>query len=150
MKNEASIEIDRPIEEVFNYTIHNVPEWSLIVVKDEIIEEKPEGVGTKFRITTEEKGRQMEFEGVVTSHEPPTGQTVFMEGRHFDIEADYIFEDLGGRTRLTQRSTVTGKGFVKVMFFLFGWIMQKANCEAGMKELNSLKEKLETRENQPA
>ena len=71
-----SVEIDRPIKEVFDYTIHNVAEWSIIVVKDEVIDEKPEGVGTTFRVTTEEKGRRMEFDGLVTRHEPPTVHAV--------------------------------------------------------------------------
>lgn len=47
MKSEISIEIDRPIAEVFEYTNNNVPEWSDTVVSDEVIEEKEGGgVGT--------------------------------------------------------------------------------------------------------
>lgn len=81
-------------------------------MKDEVIDEKPEGVGSTFRVTTEEKGRRMEFEGLVTRHEPPTAHAVFMTGSQFDIEAQYLFEDLGGRTRVTRRSEVHGKGFI--------------------------------------
>src|SRR5262249_17888760 len=85
MQTKMSVEIDRPINEVFDYTTHNVAEWSIIVVKDEVIDEKPGGVGTTFRVTTEENGRRMEFEGLVTRHEPPTAHAVFMKGSQFDI-----------------------------------------------------------------
>ena len=34
MQTTLSVEIDRPIDDVFDYTIHNVAEWSIIVVKD--------------------------------------------------------------------------------------------------------------------
>ena len=150
MQTTMSVEIDRPINEVFDYTIHNVAEWSIIVVKDEVIDEKPEGVGTTFRVTTEEKGRRMEFEGLVTRHEPPTAHAVLMKGNQFDIEAEYLFEDLGGRTRVTQRSTVHGKGFVKVIFFLFGWLMKKSGCNALENELLNLKRLTEASKSLPA
>jgi len=145
-----SVEIGRPITEVFDYTIHNVAEWSIIVVKDEVIDEKLEGVGTTFRVTTEEKGRRMDFDGLVTRHEPPTAHAVFMRGKQFDIEAEYLFEDLGGGTRVTQRSKVHGKGFVKVIFFLFGWLMKKSSSNALEKELLNLKRLIEARKSLPA
>ncbi len=150
MQTTMSVEIDRPINEVFDYTIHNVSEWSTIVVKDEVIDEKPEGVGTTFRVTTEEKGRRLEFEGVVTRHEPPTAHAILMKGDQFDIKAEYLFEDLGGRTRVTQRSEVFGKGFVKVMFFVFGWMMMKSSRNALGNELLNLKRVMEARDRLPA
>ena len=139
MRSEGSIEIDQPIDDVSRLTIEHVAEWSIIVVEDEVIEEKPEGVGTTFRTVTEENGKRMEFQGVVTRHDPPHLNAVQLTGNSFDIEVEYTFEDLSGRTRVTQRSNVTGKGFFKVFLFLFGWMMNKSNCKAGEKELNSLK-----------
>jgi len=150
MQTTMSVEIDRPINDVFDYTIHNVAEWSIIVVKDEVIDEKPEGVGTTFRVTTEEKGRRMEFDGLVTRHEPPTVHAVLMKGKQFDIEAEYMFEDRGGGTRVTQRSSVHGKGFVKVIFFLFGWLMKKSSSSALENELHNLKRLMEARKSLPA
>lgn len=32
-----------------------------------------------------------------------------------------------------------GKGFVKLMFTLFGWMMRKSSCDAQAQELASLK-----------
>ena len=127
MQTQSSVEIDRPIDEVFEYTNKNVAQWSMSVVEDNVIESKNDGgIGTTFQCITEEKGRRMEFHGLVTKYEPPTRSAVRLNGQHFDIEAEYIFEDLGGRTRLTQNAAVMGKGFTKVMFVLFGWLMKKS------------------------
>ena len=150
MRNEMSVEIDRPIAEVFDYTNNHVAEWSLTVIENEVLDEKPEGVGTTFRILTEEKGRRMEFQGVVTRHEPPTASTVLLRGKQFDIEAEYLFEDLPGRTRVTLRATVNGKGFFRAMLFLLGWLMRKSGCKAQEKELANLKRLLEARESRAA
>ena len=40
MRTSGSIEIDKFIEMVFEYTNNNVAEWSPIVVEDEVIEKK--------------------------------------------------------------------------------------------------------------
>lgn len=145
MQTEMSVEIDRPIEEVFDYTANNVAEWSIIVVEEEVLDEKPEGVGTTFRVVTKDRGRRMEFRGVVTHHQPPIAHTVHMTGKQFDIEAAYSFEDLGGRTRVTQRSTVKGKGFTKLMLASMGPFMKKASRNALQKELANLKRLVEAR-----
>lgn len=144
MRNEMSIEIDRPIEEVFDYTINHVAEWSLTVIRDEVIEEQPGIAGTTFLCVTEERGRQMEFHGIVTLHEPPNASAAYFVGQLFDIDVEYLFEDYIGRTRVTQRTNVIGKGFLKVMFFMFGWLMKSAGRKAGRAEFESLKSKLES------
>ena len=149
MHSLASIEIDRPIGEVFTYTNDHVAEWSLTVVEDEVIEDK-QGAGTTFRCVTEDNGRRMEFQGIVTVWEPPTRSAINLIGKSFDIDAEYRFEDLDGRTRVTQESTVYGKGFVRIMFALFGWLMNKQGCKAVTKELESLKDKLESGAGQQA
>jgi hypothetical protein len=50
---------------------------------------------------------------------------------------------VAARTRVMQRSTVAPKGFLKVFFFLFGWMMNKAGCKALEKELTNLNNLLE-------
>ena len=146
MESTSSIEIDRPIEAVFDYTLNCISEWSIIVVEDEVTSDGPVGVGTTFRTVTEERGDRMEFDGKVTKHEPHTAHSVTMKGKSFDLEVDYTFEDLNGSTRITQHSRVNAKGFLKVFFFLFGWLMKKGGCDAQQKELENLKRLCEARE----
>ena len=139
MRNETSVEIDRPIDDVFRLTIEHVAEWSIIVVEDVVLDDKPVGVGTTFRTITEDHGKRMEFQGVVTRHDPPYAHAARMIGEMFDIDTEFTFEDLSGRTRVTQVADVTGKGFFKWFMFFFGWLMNKSHCEASESELASLK-----------
>lgn len=139
MFNEATLEIDAPIEKVFEVATNRVVDWSEIVVENEVLEETGDGVGTTFRVVTEERGNRMEFAGKVLKHDPPTANSVEMIGKHFDIFVDTTFVDLGGRTRMTHISNVRGKGFVRLMFTLFGWMMRKSSCDAQNKELENLK-----------
>ena len=150
MKTEMSVEIARPIDEVFDYTNNRISEWSDTVVSDEVIEQKEGDVGTTFRIVTEETGKEMAFQGVVTRYDPPNASAVHLTGDFFDIDAEYFFDDLSDRTRVTQRSTVTGKGLTKVMFVLFGWLMKRSGCKAQESELNNLKRLLENGAGQTA
>ncbi len=141
MKTEASIEIDRPIEQVFELTNGNVAKWSTVVTEEVVIEDRNNGdVGTKFRLVTEERGKQMVFDGEVTEHRPPRSSRSRLTGKYFDIDAHYLFEDLrNGRTRVTQQAEVTGKGLVKVMMFFMGLFMKKSGNESAQKEMRSLK-----------
>ena len=145
MQTEMSVEIDRPIEDVFKHTIGNVVDWSNIVVEDELLTETPEGVGSTFRTVTADRGKRMEFEGLVTAHTPPTLHAISLTGKQFDIHTEYTFEDLSGKTHVTNRCTVKGKGFFMVMLKLLGWLMRKSNCDAMEKELASLKAFVESR-----
>ena len=139
MQHVASIIVDRPIADVFRLTTEHVADWSLVVVKDEVLKETPDGVGTTFHTITEEHGKQMEFSGVVTRCDPPHAHAVKMTGAMFDIETEFLFEKVATGTLVTQTAAVTGKGFVWLMMLLFGWLMTKSQCDASAKELESLK-----------
>jgi hypothetical protein len=139
MKSEASIEIERPIEEVFEYTIRKVVEWCSIVVSDEVINETPDMIGTTFKTVTDDRGREMVFDGRVIEHAPPNRHVVEMVGKQFDIKAEYSFEDIDGNTLVTERCEVKGKGFFRFMFIVMGWLMRKASCRDLARELENLK-----------
>lgn len=139
MQTERSVEIEAPIAHVFDVATEKVAEWSEIVVEEEILEETPDVVGTTFRIVTEDRGQRMEFQSKVLEHEAPHLNVIEMIGKQFDIHVRTTLKDLGGRTLLTQDSTVNGKGFFKVMFVLMGWMMKKSSCDALDKELARLK-----------
>ena len=145
MKTAGSIEIDRPIEVFFDYTINNVPEWSETVVEETVLEKNSHGNTKRFHMVTKDhKGKPMEFEGEVTVDTPPTTHTGVMKNEVFEMEATYSFEDLGGRTRVDLVSDVTPKSFgMKLMFLLFGWLGKNAGCKALQNELSCLKEKAE-------
>jgi len=139
MKASLHIDIPCPIDDVFDAACNHVVEWSKTCVEDEVLEDR-DGVGTRFRMVTEDNGRRMDFEGEVTAWDPPTHSAVFMTGKYFHLDVGYDLEPIEAGTRLTQNTNVIPQGFMRVMFFLFGWLMKRANCEAQDNELESLRE----------
>ena len=145
MKSQASIEIQCPIDEVFRLTNEHVAEWSLTVISDELVEQTVDGIGTRFRTVTEGHGQRKEFDGVVTAYDPPFRNRIYLTGKSFNLDIDYQFQVTGDGTRVTQIVDVQPKRILKVLFGLFGWLMQKASCEEAMKELESLRAFCESR-----
>ena len=145
MRTQLSVEIDRPIDEVFHRTLNNVSDWSITCIEDELIEETPEGVGTRFRIVTEDRGQKMEFHGQVTEQDAPRMSRCEMVGKSIDLDVIYTFDETSTGTRVTQQTHAKGKGFLKVMLPLMGWMMKKSTCTAQQAELQSLKTFCESR-----
>jgi len=139
MAMKASVLIERPIQTVFDLTNDHVTQWSNIVEEEEILKVTPEGIGSTFRTVTSEHGRKMIFKGVVTRYEPPTASGIQMEGDAFSLTADYTFEQVDQVTRVTQTSTVNGKGIFRILIPAMCLLMRKSNCQALQDELNRLK-----------
>jgi hypothetical protein len=137
MQAEASVEMNRPIEEVFDFTNAYVAEWSVTVVEDAVIEETPDRVGTTFKCLTQSQGKEIEFQGVVTRWERPHVSVSELVGDSFDIKVSYFFEKTPEGTRVTQKSIVSPKGFLKVFFFLFGWMMVSPTATKPEKNLRT-------------
>ena len=91
MESSVSVDINRPLPEVFRYTNENVSDWSITVVENEVLEETPEKVGSRFRMLTQDRGRQMEMTGEVIRYEENRLSEVFLVGQGFEISAFYIF-----------------------------------------------------------
>lgn len=139
MRTEISVDIDRPLEPVFEHTTGDVTQWSEVCIRDEPIEERPGVVGSTFRLVTSENGREMEFTGEVVEHEPPKRSRVVLVGPAFDLDVLYTFEPVGAGTRVTQTSEVTGRGFFKLLLPLMGWMMRRSACKSQAHELDGLK-----------
>ena len=103
------------------------------------LETTAEKIGSTFRCVTENEGRRMEFDGVVTRHDPPHLNTTQMTGESFDVEVEYRFEVLADRTRVTEISHITPKGIWLVIFFLFGWLLKSSSSAAAQEALDNLK-----------
>lgn len=150
MKAEASVDISRPIEEVFEFTNEHVVEWSITVVEDTVIEETPGQVGTTFKCVTKSEGRLMEFHGTVTRWEPPKLSAIELVGGAFDIHAEYTFDEIPDGTRVTQKSVISPHGIMKIVFAcmsVVGWLTGRSACGEVENELENLKGILEKRNN---
>ena len=109
VKVEASVNIDRPIEEVFAYVadLTKTPEWSSMTLECNPESSGPIGVGSRIRTVGKFLGRQVEATAEVTEYDPP-GKIAMRSVSglvHGDIERR--LESIGQGT--TYRSRLTGE-----------------------------------------
>ena len=124
MNERYQLEIAAPIATVWSLVDddHNLKKWM-----DGLEETSyPDGldrsrvVGTRFVQRIREGGRVQSYEGRVTAYDPPTHLGITIGNRAFEMQVDYRFTDLGGRTRLDYSALMVRAGlFVRMMSTLF-------------------------------
>lgn len=113
--------------------------WLPNIVENEALTETDNKVGSTWRQVYEENGRRMEMFGTTTRYEPFTRTSCEITGPMFDLDIDYLLEDLGGKTRLTQNSVVKMKGLMKIFGFLMRPIMKKSQDKQADDSFSRLK-----------
>ncbi len=142
MRVEESVEINRPLEEVFDYAANpeNLPEWSGLVQEVRKETQGPLEEGARFTTVAKFLGRRFETPFEVSVHEPPRRHTDRSTGGPFPQEYTHIFEEVAeGRTRLTQVSEGEPGGF----FRLAGPLLEMAGRRQFRADLETLKDLLE-------
>jgi uncharacterized protein YndB with AHSA1/START domain len=143
MRVEESVEIDRPIAEVFEYVSdpQNLPEWSGMVIEVRKGAQGPPTQGAAFTSVAKFLGRRFETSFEVASYDPPrrcsnrsTGGPIHPQ------EWTRTFEETaGGGTHLTQVVEGEPGGF----FRLAGPLLERAGRRQFKTDLENLKELLE-------
>jgi uncharacterized protein YndB with AHSA1/START domain len=99
----GSIEIDRPVEEVFDLVAdeRNEPLYNLDMISSEKLTDGPIGVGTRFGATNRSFGRPVSMVIEVTAFERPhrLASTTRMEGMVLD--GGLTFDPTGRGTRMS-------------------------------------------------
>lgn len=139
MKTQLSIDIDHPLGEVFQRTVHDVTKWSITCVEHEMLKGTAEGVGSKFRLVTDDNGRRMEFKGTVTEHAASSRSRIYLENKSMDLDVLYTFHETMTGTRVTQMSHARGNGLFRIILPVMGLMMKKSACDAQRRELDALK-----------
>ncbi|MFI9769699.1 SRPBCC family protein [Streptomyces sp. NPDC052415] len=117
---EATAEIDRPVEAVFEYLAdgRNDPQFSPRVQKIERVPDAPTAVGTVFRSTVKDAGMKTAREFRITALEAP-GLIRWAEVSKNSVtasEGGYDLEPLpDGRTRLRIFNVLEGHGLGKLL-----------------------------------
>jgi uncharacterized protein YndB with AHSA1/START domain len=142
MRIEESVQINRPLNEVYEYVANpeNLPEWSGIV--QEVHKEAQGELREGARYTTVAKflGRRFETPMQVTSHEPPRRHSDRSTGGPFEQEYTFVLEETaGGGTRLTEVAEGEPGGF----FRLVGPLLEMAGRRQFRTDLANLKDLLE-------
>jgi carbon monoxide dehydrogenase subunit G len=97
-----SIEINRPVEQVFAYLDNpdNLKDWLSGLVEATMLTHDGPGVGAKMRQVFEEGGRRIEMIEETVVYEPNRRVKIKGTTAMFDMTADYTLHNIGGRTRL--------------------------------------------------
>ncbi|WP_030161156.1 SRPBCC family protein [Streptomyces sp. NRRL S-244] len=116
---ESTVEIDRPVGEVFDYLAdgRNDPQFSPRVQEISKTPDGPTGVGTVFRSTVKDAGMKTGREFRITGFEPQRSIRWTEQSKNLvTAEGGYDFEALtGDRTRVRIFNTLEGHGLGKLL-----------------------------------
>ncbi|MQS15705.1 polyketide cyclase [Streptomyces kaniharaensis] len=116
---EASVEVDRPVEEVFAYLAdgRHDPEFSPRVLEIAKTPDGPTAVGTVFRSTVKDAGVKTSREFRITDVEAPRTVRWSEQSKNLiTAEGGYDLEPLpDGRTRVRIFNVLEGHGLGKVL-----------------------------------
>jgi uncharacterized membrane protein len=113
---EASVVIDRPLEEVFDFASNteNDPQWASGILEARKTSEGPIGVGTTFRGVIERLGQRIEWTSEITHYQPHTRVDFKSGGGPMKFEETMVFEPVEGGTRISAVSKGEAEGVLKV------------------------------------
>ena len=116
IKNEKSIIIQRPIEEVFAFVsdLQNATQWQSGVLEVRRVTEGPLGIGTQFAFVRKFMGRKMEAISEFVAYEPNSKVVFKNNSGPMDFENSYLFEATDEDTRLTSILEMQPKGFISL------------------------------------
>jgi uncharacterized protein YndB with AHSA1/START domain len=116
---DATVKIDRPIEEVFAFLAdgENDPKFSPRVLEIKKTTDGPPGVGTVYASTVKDAGVKTQREFKLTEFEPPTKirWTEISKNPVVVPEGGYDLAPVDGGTQLTVFNVLEGRGFGKLI-----------------------------------
>jgi uncharacterized protein YndB with AHSA1/START domain len=137
---EHTVEVDRPIDEVFAYLVdvERLPEWQAGV--SEVRADGPIEQGARFRDVREFMGRRASSTLEVTAFEPPRRFAVRVVDGPIAYEIDHGLEESNGRTSVT----FSGRGETSRVPRLMRGMVERAVERQLAKDADALKRVLES------
>lgn len=113
-RGHYTIEINRPVEEVFRYMNDpaNMKKWMGGLVDVIPLTSGGPEPGAKARQVFVENGRRIELLEEMLIYEPNRRVKIRASGDAFEVTADYTLHDIGGRTRIEYVSDLRMKGLI--------------------------------------
>ena len=138
---EESVEIKRPVGDVFAYTTEakSWPEWQSIITEAEQTSQGPWGVGTTFKGTSRMMGLSMKWTAKATEYEPNKKWGKNITCGSMTIEEHVTYEPIEERIRFTIVYDMKVGGLLK----LFSPMVVSSMRKETKKSLSDLKSILE-------
>ncbi|HEX6299369.1 MAG TPA: SRPBCC family protein [Acidimicrobiia bacterium] len=113
---EVSVDIDAPIEEVFEFSTNNEndPTWMEEVTRVEKTSEGSVGVGSTFINYVEFMGKTFDDSHEVVEYEPNERMTIVQTTGPVPFKATYLYRSVNGGTRFSMQIEAETKGFFRV------------------------------------
>lgn len=145
MQFSNTITIERSPHDVFVFVsdLENVPKWNYAIVETQKTSDGPVRVGTTYRQVRALPSRSEETLHV-TELEPDRRFVVHGRLGPFEGTLTYEFEDVGGRTRLTNKADIEGRGIKRLAAPIVSGRVRDA-VTANLETLKRLLEGKETR-----
>lgn len=141
IKIENSVQVNRPVEEVFAFVanIENLTLWAGPVTEAKQTSEGPIGVGTTQTQSAQFLGRQMETTQEVTEYELNKKLSTKSTSGPLPLEIHYTFEPVGEGTRIKLEGNLDAGGFFKLAEPVVGRMLNRQTAS----DAQTLKELLE-------
>ena len=138
---EASVVINRPVEEVFAFVTNpeNDPQWLSGMLESEQTSEGPKGVGTTEQGVAQIVGQRIEWTAEVTEYEPNKKVKHKVTAGPISAEQSQIFEPVEGGTRFTLVLEGETGGFFRLAEPIVIRILQR-DLEANVANLKDILE----------
>jgi uncharacterized protein YndB with AHSA1/START domain len=117
---EASVEINRPIDQVFAYVIDikNLSKWEPTILEVEQTSSGQIGIGTTFKGVNKVMGRRMPFTSKVTDYEPNKKWNESISSGSTLIDLYWTFDSIGGGTKFIEVYDMKIGGFLRLFSFM--------------------------------
>jgi dehydrogenase/reductase SDR family protein 12 len=133
--------IDRPIEEVFEYTsdFNNIEDWDPGISSSSQVDAGPVGVGSRFELGVAFGARRIPMTYEITEYQPNERVVIIGKGSQLEAVDEIRFEERDGQTMVDYTADLKFHNYVKYLAPFMGPIFKKV----GERAVDGLKESLE-------
>lgn len=135
----GSIDIDRPVDEVFDFVAdqRNEPSYNPRMTSSEKLTDGPIGAGTRFRAVMQMRGRSLPMEIEFTDLDRPHRLASRTTGAGSQVVGQLTFQPVGRGTRMTWDWDVRFGGPMRWLSPIVAWIGRRQEREiwTGLKHL---------------
>jgi carbon monoxide dehydrogenase subunit G len=142
-RNEASVDIERPAQDVFPWLLEREKrlQWVEGLESSESLDGQEPRAGSRFRETIGQHGLRTTVETRIDQLEPPHRLTLAVAGRSFGVRTETRLEERHGRTRVVSTIDTNVRGIAGRMA---GGVITRQAQGSLERSLQTLKRLVET------
>jgi len=113
------VTVNKPVKEVFSdfQNVELMKQWMPEVKSIETLEEKPNKVGSTYKVVVENQGKLVTMTEEVLAFEENEKLTFHFDAENMLKTDDYVFTSEGNTTKIVQTTTCTSESYVMSCLF---------------------------------